>query len=268
MKKMIQRIKSSELDSQKLSQIMTCIDDELEDFDFSKVVVNKPWGYEYLMYKTDDVSIWVLCLKKGCMTSMHCHIDKKTSLLVLSGEAVCSTLEGGVKLKEGEGLTLDKKVFHSTQAVSDEELIMIEVETPTKKIDVLRLLDSYGRETKGYEGQEHMSNLKEFEMVNFQVGEFNKEKKLGSFSLSLEKFEEENKIFEFLKTDPYSLAIILDGRMINKATGELFEIADVFYHNNMESIDSYRFEKSLTILKIKNINKVNFYEKTTKSSFV
>tara|TARA_Y100000294_G_C8527891_1_gene325703 strand:- start:259 stop:1020 length:762 start_codon:yes stop_codon:yes gene_type:complete len=252
---MIRIIKNSELDNQKLSQITTSIDDELEDFDFSKVVVNKPWGYEYLMYKTDDVSIWVLYLKKGCMTSMHCHIDKKTSLLVLSGEAICSTLEGGVNLKEGDGLTLDKKVFHSTQAISEEGVIMIEVETPTKKIDVLRLLDSYGREKKGYEGQEHMSNLKEFKIIDFKVGEFNKEKKLGSFNLSLEKFEEENKILEFLKTNPSSLGIILDGRVINKVTGELSEIADVFHYNNLRDIDSYKFENALTLLKIKNFKK-------------
>ena len=251
MKKMIQVIKNSELDNYKLSQILTPIDDELERFDFSKVIVNKPWGFEYLMYSTEKVSIWVLYLKKGCMTSMHCHVNKKTSLLVLSGEAICSTLDKGINLGEGDGFILDKKVFHSTQAISDDGVILIEVEAPTKKTDLLRLSDSYGREKKGYENQKHMdSESNHHEKVDFQVGEFDIEKKLGSFNFLLEKFEDNEKMYGSLKSNNESMGIILNGSIINKRTGEVFEIADMFHYKDLQDINFYQCEQPLVLLRI------------------
>ena len=77
-----------------LSQITKTADPKLDSFDFSKVIVNKPWGYEYLLYHTSDVSVWGLYIKKDASTSMHCHPNKKTSLLVVSGKAATSTLNG------------------------------------------------------------------------------------------------------------------------------------------------------------------------------
>lgn len=251
MKKMIKVIKKSELDNQKLSQIITPIDNDLEKFDFSNMIVKKPWGHEYLMYQTPKASIWVLHLKKGCMTSMHCHINKKTSLLIFSGEAICSTLDKGINLKEGDGLILDKKVFHSTQAISDDGVILIEVESPTKKTDLLRLSDTYGREKKGYENQKHMvQELDESNKVNFLADELNIEKNLGAFKFSLEKSENDEILSENLKSNKGAIGIILEGSIINKRTGELFEIADMFSYNDMQNVDSYRCEKSLVLLKI------------------
>ena len=31
--------------------------------DYSKVVVRKPWGYEYLTYQSKEVAVWILHLK-------------------------------------------------------------------------------------------------------------------------------------------------------------------------------------------------------------
>ena len=76
------------------------------------VVVNKPWGYEYLMFENSEISIWLLYIRQGSLTSMHCHPNKKTSLLIISGEAVCSTLDEKLKLKEKEGIIIEKGVFH------------------------------------------------------------------------------------------------------------------------------------------------------------
>ncbi len=248
---MIRSIKNSELDNQKLSQILTPIDNDLENFDFSKVVVNKPWGFEYLMYSTEKASIWALYIKKGCMTSMHCHIDKKTSLLILSGEAICSTLEGGIKLGKGDGLTLDRKVFHSTQAISDEGVILIEVETPTKKTDVLRLADSYGRESKGYEGQDHMEGeSNQHEKIYFRNDEFNVMKKLGEFDFLLKKVYNEN-FGEILKSKTGEIGVILEGSIMNKLTGEFIEVGDMFHFDDLQNIgDEYGIEQNLVLLRI------------------
>jgi len=83
--------------------------------DFHGLVVNKPWGYEYLMFQNPNISIWMLYIKKGYSTSMHCHPKKKTSLLLILGQAVCSTLKENFPLKEKEGLILEKGVFHTTE---------------------------------------------------------------------------------------------------------------------------------------------------------
>ena len=61
--------------------------------DYSKVVVRKPWGYEYLTYQSKDVAVWILHLKKGHQTSMHCHPRKKTSLIVLDGSVNCKSID-------------------------------------------------------------------------------------------------------------------------------------------------------------------------------
>jgi len=57
-----------------------------KNIDYSKIVVRKPWGYEYLTYQSKKIAVWILCLKKGQQTSMHAHPKKKTSLIVLDGE--------------------------------------------------------------------------------------------------------------------------------------------------------------------------------------
>ena len=87
---------------------------ENDHFDYSKVVVRKPWGYEYLIFENDLVAVWILYLKKEALTSMHCHPQKKTSLVVLQGDAKCSTLNDSYIRKAGEGLLIEKSVFHQT----------------------------------------------------------------------------------------------------------------------------------------------------------
>ena len=131
---MIKRIKSSELDTKKLSEKEIIINNELDGFDFSKVIVRKPWGREYLTYRGDETDIWTLYLKKDAATSMHCHLNKKTNLIVLAGEVICSTLKEDFNLKEGDMIILDEKVFHSTKAISDGGALVMELESPPKKL--------------------------------------------------------------------------------------------------------------------------------------
>ena len=79
-------------------------------YDYSNVVVKKPWGYEYLIYCNDIVAIWILFIKCGAQTSMHCHPNKKTSLVVLDGTVRCNTLDKGFNFDALEGLMIDKRV--------------------------------------------------------------------------------------------------------------------------------------------------------------
>jgi mannose-6-phosphate isomerase-like protein (cupin superfamily) len=120
--------------------------------DFRKVVVQKPWGYEYLMYQNGTVGVWYLFIKHGARTSLHCHPHKRTGLIVLSGEAVVSFLNDSVSLKALSKLMIREGFFHSTKAASREDVSVIEIETPCDKEDLVRLEDQYGREDSPYEG--------------------------------------------------------------------------------------------------------------------
>ena len=153
---MIEVIRNSELDNEKLAYLIIPKSTSLEKIDFSKVIVKKPWGYEYLLYDDGNAAAWILHLHKGASTSMHCHLYKKTALVVLKGEAISTTLSEGFILKESDGLVLEKKAFHSTQSLSEEGTILLELETPSRKTDVVRLIDLYGRETAGYESESEM----------------------------------------------------------------------------------------------------------------
>lgn len=115
-------------------------------------VVVKPWGHEFLIFDRPEIAAWLLRINPGHSTSMHCHPGKRTSLLVLQGQALCNTFESRNYLGPGEAVVLEPRVFHSTKALSPGGLVLIEVESPRNKGDLVRLSDVYGRESFGYEG--------------------------------------------------------------------------------------------------------------------
>jgi mannose-6-phosphate isomerase-like protein (cupin superfamily) len=119
------------------------------------VVVKKPWGYEYLMYENAQVALWLLHIRQGQQTSMHCHPIKTTGLVVLEGEAELSFLTDKKLVKAPEKQMIRRGLFHSTRAVSDGGIFMFEIETPNDKNDLVRLSDKYGRASNGYETSEH-----------------------------------------------------------------------------------------------------------------
>lgn len=119
------------------------------------VVVKKPWGYEYLVYENALVALWLLHIRQGQQTSMHCHPIKTTGLVVLEGEAELSFLTDKKIVKAPEKQMIRRGLFHSTRAVSDGGIFMFEIETPNDKSDLVRLSDKYGRASNGYETSEH-----------------------------------------------------------------------------------------------------------------
>lgn len=128
--------------------------------DYNNKIVEKPWGYEYLAYENDDVGLWILHISPNQSTSMHCHPTKTTGLLLLSGEAEVSFLADKRMLTTLDKVMIRRGLFHSTKAISDDGVCMLEIETPKDKQDLVRLNDPYGRISKPYEGEsfEKMKN--------------------------------------------------------------------------------------------------------------
>jgi mannose-6-phosphate isomerase-like protein (cupin superfamily) len=114
-------------------------------------VVKKPWGYEYLAYENEHAALWFLYIKPTHSTSLHCHPNKTTGLVLLDGKAEVSFLNDTSTLTPADKIMIRKGLFHSTKATSDRGAWVFEIETPVNKQDLVRFRDSYGREGKPYE---------------------------------------------------------------------------------------------------------------------
>ena len=123
--------------------------------DYKNKIVNKPWGYEYLVYENDDVALWLLYIGPDQSTSMHCHPKKTTGLVVLRGEAEISFLADKRSIKALDKIMIRRGLFHSTKSLSPHGTVLFEIETPKDKHDLVRLNDKYGRESQPYEGEQH-----------------------------------------------------------------------------------------------------------------
>lgn len=134
-------------------------------------VVTKPWGSEYLIYSNKFVEVWHLAINYLHSTSMHCHPNKKTALIVLEGRALFSSLNNSFELNPLDGVIIDAGTFHSTQSISSQGLRVLEFETPPIKHDLIRLEDKYGRANSGYEGVNFMIPIDtSFQLVNQVAG--------------------------------------------------------------------------------------------------
>jgi mannose-6-phosphate isomerase-like protein (cupin superfamily) len=126
--------------------------EDLEDdgVDYTGVVVRKPWGHEIQLYKSRAASFWRLSLENGAETSMHCHPGKRTILMVEEGEVILYTLTRQYTLRAGDFVHIEPGAFHRSRA--EQGAVIIEVESPPNKQDLVRYSDRYGRQGKGYEG--------------------------------------------------------------------------------------------------------------------
>ncbi len=114
-------------------------------------LIIKPWGREYCAYRNEYVAIWVLEIRRGEQTSLHAHPRKNTALIVLQGVAEVTFIRGAlVELMALNKINIFRGRFHRTRAVTD--TVLLEIETPDDKPDLVRLEDNYGRESFEIEG--------------------------------------------------------------------------------------------------------------------
>ncbi len=162
---MIYKLYPSLNDFENLSRLKVEASDFANNFDYRNIVVNKPWGYEYLWFQNDAVAIWFLRITPGQSTSLHCHAKKRTSLIVLDGSVQCTTIDDKYILNNLDGIVLEPCVFHSSKAISESGAFIMEIETPPMKGDLVRMHDAYGRQGTGYEKTNEYS--KEFSLYEF-----------------------------------------------------------------------------------------------------
>jgi hypothetical protein len=122
--------------------------------EFRDVIVEKPWGSEYLCYQNEFLAIWILHIKKDRQTSFHCHPNKNTGFIVLGGSAQLSFMRHSKIMHALDKIHIFRARFHATKAVSEMGAYVLEIETPVDKKDLVRLEDKYGRVGTEYEGKE------------------------------------------------------------------------------------------------------------------
>lgn len=124
-------------------------------------LVRKPWGFEYPIFQTDDVAVWLLHIEEGKSTSLHCHPSKNTGFLLLAGQARISFLADSKVISAPAKEMFRRGLFHRTTALSKGGIWLLEAENPNNKPDLVRLQDDHGREKEGYEGSEYHEDLEE-----------------------------------------------------------------------------------------------------------
>lgn len=225
----------------------------VDDVDFTKLIVDKPWGYEYLMYRNPFAQVWSVFIRNNEITSMHCHPNKKTALILLDGEAVFSTLNTSVHLKPSDSVIIDVGVFHSTRTITPNGAHLLEIETPPLKYDLIRLKDEYGRAGTFYEGRDKMrvdedDHLRFGESIN---GGF-VEKRFLNTELCIRRIKGAYDDWDPKLLSKYNLVVLLEGCIRSHKGQILHSVADAVsgsdYLNNLNS----HVVCDLTLLLLKN----------------
>ena len=227
---MVKRISPNDKDKSSLIELQhsRSYQEHPQPVDYKDKVVLKPGGYEFLIYENEEVAIWYLHIKNGHATSMHCHPNKKTSLILLSGKALCNTFCCRNYLSGLDAIILEKGVFHSTKALSEQGIHLIEVESPPQKTDLVRLNDRYGRQNSGYEPMSEIrdKNLEQFNYFSFfPDGGYQQQSipNLG-FELAIQRYKDEI-VPESILADA-SLYCLCEGKLQSEEADDLINVGD------------------------------------------
>jgi len=212
--------------------------------------VEKPWGWEYLLYENEHIAIWHLHIYEGRQSSLHCHPNKKTGLIVLSGVAEVSFLtdyveqRGGQRIFPKEKVMIRKGVFHSTKAIVG-DLDLFEIETPVDKQDLVRLEDKYGREGKPYEDETHYISkdiLQCFPDLSDAVYDHRTNTKIVRGTIDNIKPHE---------AIERPIVVVTKGNIVSNQGIKIVGPGDVLYKKNMETmISKFKIESEIEYLGI------------------
>ena len=250
---MIQKLRFSNHDKEKISAL--AIDPALnadDFFDYTNVVIKKPWGHEYLISQNNNTAVWLLSIAHGAKTSLHCHPNKKTGLVVLAGNACVSSLNESHDIGAGQGFVIEKGAFHSTEALSPEGIVVMEVETPVNKKDLIRFSDEYGRNGKGYEGKSHHMPL-ENTMSHFHNEEerYHKPKKFGDCALTIARCSDASQLNNLLSQTSADIVSILAGAVYSSEKYVIGEVGDIMNAHELNAHNDLVFPEEVELLFIK-----------------
>lgn len=112
--------------------------------------IKKPWGWEYILIESKSVLVSYLSIDPMKSTSLHCHPTKITGYIVLDGSVEVEFLSGFKDFIAGDSVNFRPGLFHRTTAGLN-GAIVLEIESPADKMDLVRLEDFSGRSDSQYE---------------------------------------------------------------------------------------------------------------------
>ena len=136
------------------------------------LLVKKPWGEETLIGLYPELELWELIIQPGRQTSYHCHPKKDTLLIMINGKAQLRTESAKEILESGSFRFIKRKASHQIKCIGDTPLLLIEIENPPDKNDLVRIEDSYERKGKAYLHKSRLINREKLTEIVLQ----NKEK--------------------------------------------------------------------------------------------
>ena len=220
---------------------------------YSNKVVQKPWGYEYVIYSDSNrLAITFVKINYGHKTSLHCHPGKKTGFIILDGKALVQIgiyKENSKHFKLLSRLVFRPGLFHSIKADSKQGVYALEFETPYKKKDLVRFKDDYGRQAERYEGKKFTKNLNS-NFIKFRKPKLDK-KHLYSFN-NLEILLEVRKSLKNLpKKDYKSTSAILDGNIVDDKGQNVISFGEIVKTSTLRILsDKFKIKKPITILRV------------------
>jgi mannose-6-phosphate isomerase-like protein (cupin superfamily) len=209
-------------------------------------LVKKTWGSEYLIYENKSIAAWFLNISHNKATSLHCHPLKKTGFILLNG--VVEMNIGFYQKKKIKGLDkmmIRPGLFHSTKALSNKGVQIIEIETPNNKEDLIRFKDNYGREKKPYENKKNMTELPK---DCLKISKKNKNFKFKNFKFKIKKYKKISKKSLASKKEIYA---ILDGGLGQNPKNLVLAPGDIVRTDTIKKLSSsFKPAPFITVLSI------------------
>jgi len=229
---------------------------KLKDKLYDNRIVQKPWGYEYVVFRNkNNLSVTLLNINFNKKTSLHCHPQKKSGFILLKGKAL---FQLGLWKKRSEihkspsKRMIARGLFHSIKALSKNGLLALEFETPVNKNDLVRFKDDYGRENKFYEGKKN-TKISNSSFLKFKKPSTNKSQiyKFGSTKISLEVHKNFKKI---LKNKMNTIFAILDGSICDKYGRDVLSYGDIIRTNDLKTLSEvFKIKKKISLVRVTKI---------------
>lgn len=221
------------------------------NLDLKEYLVKKPWGCEHIAYQNDVCCVGLLKIDYNKETSLHCHPNKKTGLIVVQGK-----IQVELGFYDTKILTAPSKImirpglFHSSKCISKDGCILLEIESPVNKNDLVRFKDQYGREQKPYEGLENMQKISSSEIVMNEPKDDKGQKfQFENVEISIEKHFNVNKI---LKESSDTIFAIIEKGMIDNNKNYVLSVGDIVRTDTIKKLsESFNADEHIKLIKIK-----------------
>ena len=223
------------------------------NFFYDDKVVYKPWGYEHVIYRNlKHLSVTLLRINYNKNTSLHCHPQKKTGFIVVSGKALIQLglwKNTAKYYKAPSKLMIRTGLFHSIKAASKGGLFALEFETPFNKNDLVRFKDNYGRQSKPYEGKKFTKKI-DSNFIKFKRPTLEKNQlfKINKVNISLEI----HKNFKDLTNKKNStIFAIIDGKVVDKYKRNVLSYGDIIRTGTLKKLSEvFKIKKYLTVIRV------------------